>query len=411
MRKLRVPIVIAWIFCALISAVSLYGAASTLIRLPLADDKMLLFGDAFWSLLPMLFAIPATLIISHQPRNVIGWLLITLPLVALPVAAIDRYLQSLPAAPAPSIPILIMVTVSSLSWIALIFPILLIPLYFPTGRLLSPKWRWVIYLVASMTLVIFFYAIFSRQFWSENLSWTLENPYGFIPNEAETIFMPVWSWLLIFVTVFSLVSIFVRFRRASIVEREQIKWLLSSCALFGMVYIPSVLIDAGTDRINSNPFFILLFALTIIAIPVSITIAILRYHLFDIDVIIRLTLVYATVTALMGLVYAGGVALLQEILRSLTGQTSELAVLITTLAIAALFNPLRQRVQEMINRRFYRQKYNADQALTEFASAARSGSDLDALSGMLTDLVAKTLEPVQVTLFMKVRKTEAREDR
>ena len=133
----------------------------------------------------------------------------------------------------------------------------------------------------------------------------------------------------------------------------------------------------------------------------AFAIAILRYHLFDIDIVIRLTLVYASVTGLLGLVFAGGIVLLQFVFRKLTGQASDLAVVVTTLAIAALFNPLRLRIQALIDRRYYRAKYNADQALAELTNAARSGSDLDELSSMLIELVLKTLQPAQVSLQLK----------
>ncbi len=179
------------------------------------------------------------------------------------------------------------------------------------------------------------------------------------------------------------------------------KWLLYACSMFGLVYIPGLFLHNENFPPPWNGLFSILFGLVVIGIPAAITIAILRYHLFDIDVIIRLTLVYAIVTALLGLVYAGGIILLQAGFRSLIGQTPDLAVVTTTLIIAALFNPLRLRVQAIIDRRFFRQKYNAEQALAQFATAARTSSDLDTLTGMLVDLVEKTLQPAQVDLQIK----------
>ena len=409
MRKIRLPVLIAWLFCAVVVAVSIISSVSTLAQMPSSEQPNLLFGEAAWNFLPMLFAIPAALIISHQPRNVIGWLLMTLPLVALPVDVIDRYLLSLPSPPVFSIPLMIMATFSSFSWVALIFPLLFIPLFFPTGRLLSPGWRWVLYLAAGMALFLVVWGLLSKSIFLEKSKWTIANPYGVIPEGLEMVFAQVWSLLLVVLTVTCLSSIFVRYRRAGAVEREQMKWLLYACAVFGLVYVPSLFLHSDTNASLQGTLIDLLFLAAICTIPAAITIAILRYHLFDIDVIIRLTVVYATVTALLGLAFAGGVALLQEVFRSLTGQTSEMAVLVTTLAIAALFNPLRQRVQEMINRRFYRQKYDADQAIAEFAAAARSGADLYALTDMLTELVATTLEPSQVSLLLRAKKREGGE--
>ena len=219
-------------------------------------------------------------------------------------------------------------------------------------------------------------------------------------NAADTLMLP-WSGMLAVLTAASLASMVMRYRQAGVLEREQMKWLLYACSIFGLVYIPSVfLANRGADP-GLQELANLLFGIAIIAIPTAIAIAILRYHLFDIDVIIRLTLVYATVTGLLGLVYAGGIVLLQFVFRKLTGQASDLAVVGTTLVIAALFNPLRLRIQALIDRRYYRAKYNADQALAELTNAARSGSDLDELSSMLIELVLKTLQPAQVSLQLK----------
>jgi hypothetical protein len=137
-------------------------------------------------------------------------------------------------------------------------------------------------------------------------------------------------------------------------------------------------------------------------IPLSIAIAILRYRLWDLDVIIRRTLVYGALSASLGLVYLGMVVVLQWLLAALTGESrSEVATLITTLAIAALFTPLRKRIQRDIDRHFYRSKYNAEQALAEFAKTARDETDLVALTGQLVGIVQKTVEPEQVSLWLR----------
>jgi hypothetical protein len=400
---IRGSVLTAWLFCALVIAASLIESISALSRSGGAGDPIVLFSEVIWNVLLILFAIPAALIITHQPRNPIGWLLMALPLAAIPVALIERHLSSFPTAPPATIPNLVMLAVSGLSWIALIFPLLLIPLFFPTGRLLSPRWRWVIYLAAGMIAIVFLWALFTETIQPEFASWRMDNPIGFIPEEGLAFFMPVWSLLLAGLTAVSLVSIAVRYRRASAVEREQMKWLLYTCFIFGLIYIPSVFLHSDESTGLLIGLFDILFVFVIGAIPAAITIAILRYHLFDISVIIRLTLVYATVTGLIGLIYAGAILLLQGLFRQVSGETSPLALVITTLAIAAMFNPLRQRVQTAIDRRFYRQKYNADQALAEFGNVARHGSDLDALGEMLIAVVSKTLQPTQVNLQIFTR--------
>ncbi len=135
--------------------------------------------------------------------------------------------------------------------------------------------------------------------------------------------------------------------------------------------------------------------------PLIITIAILRSHLWDIDLIIRKTLIYSFLIIFLGLVYFSAVTMLQSIFSLVSGQHSPVSVVLSTLAIAALFNPLRKRIQDFIDRRFYRRKYDAEQALAAFAAAARSETDLELLSNRLTGTVQEALQPEQVSLWIK----------
>ncbi len=401
MQKPRVPTLIAWGFCAVVSVLAIIDTVQTVSVTNFAGRTFEAGYSIVEGLLVMLFAIPAALIISHHPRNVIGWLLMIPVLVAVIVEGVDRYLATFKTPPPADAFHLLLVLFSGASWVALIFPLLVIPLLFPTGRPPTPRWNWVVYLAIGMCLLFFFWVGFSPTYELENVPWTLTNPVGFLSPGFENYFMPLWGILLVVLTVTSLASIFFRYRRASLVEREQIKWLLYGFAVFVLVYIPSIYLNLESNFSLMGDIFSLLFILSILTIPISVTIAILRYRLFDIDVIIRLTLVYAVVTALLVAVYVAGIVVTQAAFRAVTGQTSDVAVLVTTLAITVLFNPVRRQVQKGIDRRFYRQKYDAVQALAEFASAARGGSDLDALTGMLVGTISKTLQPTQVGLYMK----------
>ena len=138
-----------------------------------------------------------------------------------------------------------------------------------------------------------------------------------------------------------------------------------------------------------------------LAIPLAIGIAILRYRLWDIDLIIRKTLQYALLTGLLALVYFGSVILLQSLVENLTGERSPLVIVLSTLAIAALFNPLRIHVQDFIDRRFYRRKYNAEQALTQFAATTRDEVDMQKLTAALLDVVEESMKPEKTSLWLK----------
>jgi hypothetical protein len=143
------------------------------------------------------------------------------------------------------------------------------------------------------------------------------------------------------------------------------------------------------------------FNLAVMAIPAAIAIAILRYRLYDIDVIIRKTLLYGALTGLLALVYFGSVVLLQGLFEALTGQSSPIVIVISTLLIAALFIPLRRRLQRAIDRRFFRQKYDAQQVLAQFAKTARDEVELEALTAELARVTRETVQPESLTIWLR----------
>jgi hypothetical protein len=199
------------------------------------------------------------------------------------------------------------------------------------------------------------------------------------------------------------VAVFVRLRRAVGVERQQIKWFAYAVALFATAttpYVITVAIDApGWFEWAANA--IVTAAGT--AIPISIGIAILRYRLYDIDRIINRTLVYGSLTAMLALLYFGGVTATQALLRNLTGeeQLPQLVVVASTLVIAALFNPLRRRIQSFIDRRFYRSKYDVAKTLEGFSAKLRNETDLGTLSVDLVGVVKETMQPEHVSLWLR----------
>jgi hypothetical protein len=244
---------------------------------------------------------------------------------------------------------------------------------FPNGRF-SPRWM--------------------RWYWLAIVLWVI------FPSPAGDVYITILWLSFLLLGSYSLVY---RYRNeSSAVERQQTKLFVFGFAAFaGTIMagaaLSAMLLEIGIGQLLVEHF---LFDAAGLLIPMSIGFSILRYRLWDIDLIIRRTLVYTLLTASMALVYMGAVTLLQSLFQSVSGQSSTIAIVLSTLAIAALFNPLRNRIQAFIDRRFYRQKYNAEQALEQFASLARSETDLDMLTGQLVHMVKETVQPEQVRLWL-----------
>jgi hypothetical protein len=198
----------------------------------------------------------------------------------------------------------------------------------------------------------------------------------------------------------AVVSLFVRFRRAREDERQQIKWFVSAAALT-LVWI--TVFGQYSPRVLPEAIVALSFLLVIPSIPLATGIAILRYRLYDIDRIINRTLVYGSLTLMLALVYLGGVTVTQALFQTLTGQERlpQLVVVASTLVIAALFNPLRRRIQSFKDRRFYRRKYDARKTLEAFSAKLRDETDLEALNSELVGVVRETMQPAHVSLWLR----------
>jgi MFS family permease len=284
-------------------------------------------------------------------------------------------------------------------WVFLIFPLLFTMLLFPDGRPPSPRWRWALWVGVGMIIFLFIRILFSLTLSQlENEEWIMTNPIGFLPADLEFFLLP-WVVALILLTLICAAALIVRYRRSRGVEREQIKWLFYATGLFTVVYISGFYFSESWTNVRN--IFNVFFLFAIVSIPVAIAIAILRFRLYDIDIIIRRTLVYGALTALLALVYFGSILLLQTLFTAVSGQQSAVAIVISTLVIAALFNPLRRRVQDFIDRRFFRRKYDATQTLEQFAITARDEVNLDALNAELVRVVEETMRPERVTLWLK----------
>lgn len=389
--------ILAWILFGLIVFSAVGQLIFNLASHPAAATLSDILSSVIWSLGPIVFAGVGALIISRKPRNVIGLLLI-LPALVFAIPA-QVYIDQFSTAPAdPTLPLFGALWFGAWGWLLLIMPVLFILVLFPTGQPLTPRWRWPIYLGLGMSLVFFLFVTFAEEMGPvEGDPWRVSNPIGFIRSTwFDEYLLGPWFVLLPLLTIVCASSIFLRFHRAGAVEREQIKWLFYAGAFFALVYVPTFLNSSMSDNLLLN----LLFVPALLTIPIAIGIAILRYRLFDIDIIIRRTLVYGLLTALLVLIYFGTVLVAQSAFVAITGQESPLAIVISTLVIAALFNPLRKRLQTFIDRRFFRQQYDRQQILAEFAQAVRNEVEIASLTADLQRAIQETLQPESLSLWL-----------
>ncbi|MEO8323665.1 MAG: hypothetical protein ABI571_05955, partial [Actinomycetota bacterium] len=267
---------------------------------------------------------------------------------------------------------------------------------FPTGRLTGPRWRG-FFALAIGAITIGTVGGFFAPGPMEDLP-GIDNPYGVGGSAGEVLVaMRDLGWPLLLLSIAAGVwSLRVRARRATSEEQQQIKWmLLGGMAMAGYVLLWGVMETAGHPEVLRviNGLFLPL-------VPLSVGIAILRYRLYDIDLLINRTLVYASLSAVLALVYLGAVVLLQSLLAPLTAE-SDVAVAASTLAVAALFRPLRSQIQRFIDRRFYRSRYDAAATLDLFSSHLREQVDLESLSRELVGIVSTTMQPTHASLWLR----------
>jgi hypothetical protein len=367
-------------------------------------NALYLASEALISLAaPVVFAIVAALIVSHQPRNTVGWVLMVpvgLYVVGGPIAG---YIERLtPSSSEPTVAFLLMAWFNNWNWLLLIFPLLFIPLLFPNGHPPTPAWRWVGVAAIAWAALFVLLAVLPQQINANTTpNVVVDNPIGVLGKDTVERLVGVWIVGLLALALACAVALFVRYRRADETEREQIKWLLYACAVFLVVYVVGFASGLGGTASLGGYIWGVFFGLSITNLPAAIGIAILRNRLYDIDVVINRTLVYGSLTATLIALYFGGIFLLQRIFVLLSGQQSTLAVVASTLLIAAMFNPLRLRIQSFIDRRFYRRKYDARKTLEAFSAKLRDEMNLEALSEDLVGVVAETMQPAHVSVWLR----------
>jgi len=390
---------LAWSLCAL--SLALTALSLLLLALNLSHPNTHIFGSWLDSTLSALSYAPVgALIASRHPENPVGWLLCLYGLVISISHFGAQYATYALLAQPDSLP-----AGEAMAWIvSWVLPIIngltvFYILLFPTGRLPSTQWRWLGWLTVVFVVVGVIVAASSSGALLGILG-PIQNPLG-IEGFSSAYYKAVLYIMAPLLTVAAALAVYIRLRRATGVERQQIKWfayaavVTVSCTILAYI-IPGV-IDTPLwfERVG--------FALNIAfipAVPISIGIAILRYRLYEIDLIINRTLVYGSLTATLIALYFGVIVVLQRVFVALTGQQSTLAVVASTLLIAALFNPLRRRIQSFIDRRFYRRKYDATKTIETFSAQLRDETDLEALSDDLVGVVKETMQPAHASLWL-----------
>jgi hypothetical protein len=284
-------------------------------------------------------------------------------------------------------------------WWLPMFALILVftPLLFPTGRLLSARWRPVAVAAAVATVLIAVGGALEPTLKLQNEDYTVDNPIGLrvVPDEEAGLVGGVLFGVLAFCAVAALVSLVLRFRRSRGVERQQLKWFTYAAAL-------AILFEVVPTPQLEGEVHDVLFGLTFAFIPVAAGTAILRYRLYDIDRLIHRTLVYGLLTALLGLAYAGVVLGLGQLFENdVTRYPPSWLVAGATLAVAALFQPARRRIQAVVDRRFNRRRYNAAKTVEAFGLRLRDEVDLDALAAELLTVVDQTMQPTRTSLWLR----------
>jgi hypothetical protein len=280
---------------------------------------------------------------------------------------------------------------------------------FPDGRLLTPRWRVVAWLAGAAAVVVPAVIALAPGTLEEAPVSGLVNPLSAGRFEPIVLALSVVALPLVPIClVASAVSLVLRFRRSSGVQREQIKWLSTAgglvAALFAVTLTSTFAAEfAGSGSPGGLPLPIRFLQeasiSSFVLLPLAIGAAILRYRLFDIDLVINRALVYGSLTALLAGVYLGSVLLLQLVLQPLTEQ-SDLAVAVSTLAVAGAFGPARRSIQALVDRRFYRRRYDAALTLDAFAGRLRHQVDLDAVGADLLAAVRETVQPTHATVWL-----------
>jgi hypothetical protein len=408
---------LAWSLAALSMAMFLATVALSVLarpaHIPSGSSASRTVVDLLVSVPILAFPIVGAMIASRRPRNPIGWICLADGLLWTFLGLLDYYSVYGVAKPG-SVPFpAAMAGLSLWLWVPTVgLPAIYLVLLFPDGRLPSRRWRPLAWLAGAVIVLASVGSGLSPGPIAELGG--VRNPFGlegqpWVAYAANAGLVPFLVCILA-----SVVSLILRYRRSRGEERQQIKWIAFTASFVGLGFVGAMVSglvafvfapEAWEGTADSAPlWFDLLFSVVLLSfggVPAAVGVAVLRYRLYDVDLIINRTLVYGSLTATLAVLYFGSVVSSQAALRVLTGQESTLTIVASTLAIAALFGPLRRRVQAFVDRRFYRRKYDAAKTLAAFNARLRDETDLDALSNDLVGVARGAVQPEHASLWLR----------
>jgi hypothetical protein len=387
---------LVWMLCAACLTLAMLGLGYGAHNYP--SLEAFLTGVAPPALFAISFPLVGAVIAIHRPRNPLGWIFCAVGLSqALVVFTAEYGVYALRTAPGtvPGGPLAIWAA----QWVwapGIGLLLTFVPLLFPTGRLPSRRWRPVAWLSALPIALI--PGLAAPALWPQRGVALVEASTNEPLGQGQALVLFAAFWLMVLCGLACLTALALRFRRSRGIERQQLKWLLFASAITVAIFI--VVQPATSQQWD----LALLLALPVVpAIPVAAGIAILRYRLYEIDRLINRTLVYGLLTALLGAIYASAVLLLGQLFGGVTSNPPPWVIAGATLAVAALFQPARRRIQAVVDRRFNRRRYDAAKTIEAFSTRLHEEIDLDTLSAELLAVVHQTMEPTKVSLWLRPR--------
>ena len=359
--------------------------------------------DNAWSFVfSLVFATISAVIIARKPQQIIGWLLVVVPLLVPIDGLAYTYLRAHPPSPNPGSLTLFVAWFTNWDWMVFIVALSMIMQLFPTGKPVSKRWRWLLWLLLVAFAFVLIFSGMISEIKPGNLDYVYPNSNHLLSDSVMNFLNIPFSILMIGTVGLSVASVFVRYRQGNQTERAQIRWLLYSTALFFIMWIPGFFTNnwaagAGFVSVLSN--------LSILLIPVAIGIAVLQYHLWDVNVVINRTLVYGLLTALIAAIWAGSLTLMDQVISNLVGdQSKAAATVLSTLLAASVVQPARTRIEKWINKRFFPEKRQLEKGFIEIEPHFWGHLDKDKIARLTVDRVCGIMNAPKGAFLVRNKK-------